>query len=170
MNTPLARLFGYGLRPEEDDGTLPPRGVRRAVALCHSLIAERGEVSGARIAADMLAVYDALEEPARADFFDALAEHFSADAESSVAAAEAYRDAPSPKTLAKLQRVTESPRQELFRRLNTVPGATSKLVRLRSHVLQGLPQHPDWEPIADDLAHLFRSWLDRKSTRLNSSH
>ena len=160
MSTSLARMFGFGLRPDDDADGLPPRGVRRAVALCHSLLTERGEVSGARIAAEMLAVHNALDADTRDDFFDALAEHFSADAEASVAAAEAYRDAPSPKTLAKLQRVTESPRQELFRRLNTVPGATSQLVRLRGQVLQGVPKHPHWEPIADDLSHLFRSWFN----------
>ena len=47
-------------------------------------------------------------------------------------AGDAYRDDPSAENLARLQRVVEPPRQELFRRLNMAPRGTQILVEMRS--------------------------------------
>lgn len=129
--------------------------------MCHSLLGERGEVSGARIAEDIFAQYRSMDDGVRASFFDALAREFSPDPDAVGSAGEAYKKEPTPKNLSKLQKVVEPPRQELFRRLNMVPGATATLVGLRKQVLEGLSKHPEWEPIADDLGHLFTSWFNR---------
>ncbi|MEO5924182.1 MAG: malonyl-CoA decarboxylase [Bryobacteraceae bacterium] len=161
MPTSLVEFIGLGARLVEDVRSDAPRTARRAISLCHSLLTERGEVSGARIAGQIFELYSAMTPASRLGFFDTLAQEFSPDPESVSAASEAYRKTPSPKTLAHLQHVVEPPRQELFRRLNRVPDATSMLVSLRHEVLLELPSHPELQPIVDDLGHLFASWFNR---------
>ena len=114
-----------------------------------------------KIAEETLTLYRTMGPEARAEFFTSLALHFSPDPESVGVAGEAYRLDTSPKNLARLREVAEPPRQELFRRLNTAPGATATLVELRGQIFAGLAKNPQWEPVADDLGHLFTSWFNR---------
>ena len=61
--------------------------------------------------------------------------------------------------LIELQRALESPRQELFRRLNLArrePRRSSTSIRL----LRGLTGNPAWAAIEFDLAQLLRSWFN----------
>jgi malonyl-CoA decarboxylase len=58
----------------------------------------------------------------------------------------------------------ESPRQELFRRINTAPRGTETLVALRDHVLSS--GNGDFAALDLDLKHLFRSWFNRGFLRL----
>jgi malonyl-CoA decarboxylase len=133
----------------------------KAVALCHSLLGERGEVSGSRLATETLQAYQALDPQARLAFFELLGKEFSPDPEEVGRAGDAYRQDPSPEHLAQLQRVVEPPRQELFRRLNLAPGGTQILVEMRSEVLRAADADPRLKPISSDLAHLFASWFNR---------
>src|SRR5678816_1630201 len=64
----------------------------RAIALAHALISERGEVSGARRATELLALYQTLEGSALERFFDKLVAEFSPDPDKVAAAAKAYTD------------------------------------------------------------------------------
>ncbi len=134
---------------------------RKPLALCHALMSERGEVSGSRLAAEALDAYQALDEWSRRRFFEALAAEFSPDPEQVGLAGHIYRQTPSPQNLARLQKVVEPPRQELFRRLNMAPGGMRILVAMRSHVLAESGPAPELKPIAADLAHLFTSWFNR---------
>jgi len=157
----LAELLGFSPRQ-----TAPlPRGAMRSpkktIALCHSLLSERGEVSGSRLAAEALDSYQALDDRARRAFFESLIRDFSPDPEEVGQAGDAYRSNPSPENLARLQKVVEPPRQELFRRLNMAPDGTRILVAMRSQVLQESDRTAQLKPIAADLAHLFTSWFNR---------
>jgi malonyl-CoA decarboxylase len=125
------------------------------------LLSERGEVSGSRLAAEALGSYQALDERGRRSFFELLIREFSPDPEEVGRAGDAYRSNPSPDNLARLQRVVEPPRQELFRRLNLAPEGTRILVNMRSQVLQESDHTTRLKPIAADLAHLFTSWFNR---------
>jgi malonyl-CoA decarboxylase len=138
-----------------------PRGARRAIELCHALMSERGEVSGARLAREAVAAYRALDPPAVAAFFDLLAQEFSPDPEVVGRYAQAYRDDPSQANLILLQRAAEPPRQELFRRLNMAPGGTALLVDMHRYVLGDLGGNPQWLGAEADLTHLLRSWFNR---------
>jgi malonyl-CoA decarboxylase len=128
--------------------------------LCEALLSERGEVSGARVASDLIAAYRALDAPARDAFFDLLSESFLPDPAQVAQAADAYRTAPSSETLLRLQAAAEPLRHELFRRLNLAPGGTRALIEMREHVMATLPNHPERAAIDADLAHLFRSWFN----------
>jgi malonyl-CoA decarboxylase len=124
-------------------------------------MSERGEASGARLARDALAAYEALEPAAAGAFFDLLAERFSPDPDALQRRAQAYRAEPSQGNLILLQRAAESPRQELFRRLNMGPGGTAVLIDMHRQVLRGLDANAQWLTLEIDLAHLLRSWFNR---------
>src|SRR5687767_2877125 len=93
----------------------------RAIQQCHVLLSSRGEVSGTRLAADALAAYRSLQGPAIGAFFDWLASECSSDPDAVRRCAELCRIDPSPSNLKRLQRATDTPRLELFRRLNLAP-------------------------------------------------
>ena len=137
------------------------REAQDAIKLWASLLSIRGEVSNARIAADALKAYRALSEKALMPFFDLVAARFSPDSRSIRLAAEAYFKSESPLDLVALQRAVESPRQELFRRLNFAPDGISALLHMRRFVLAGLRENPQWAAVEADLSHLLASWFNR---------
>jgi malonyl-CoA decarboxylase len=167
MNSPpqasfFRRLLGSMSRRRP--GSLPRaalRSARRAISLCHALLSERGEVSGARLALEALAAYQSLDESALGFFFDLLVKEFSPDPEEVGRVADAYRQDPSQANLVRLQRAVEPPRQGLFRRLNMAGGGTGVLVEMRRRLLKTLPGRPHYAGIEADLAHLLGSWFNR---------
>ena len=153
----IKRLFARAAKAESK----ADRHTRRTVSLCHALLSERGEASGAALAREALAAYRMLAGPALTAFFDVLAEEFSPDPQAVGEAADAYRQDPSPAKLIRLQHVVEAPRQELFRRLNLASGGTSALVEMRRRLLHELKAQSHWAGIDADLAHLLGSWFNR---------
>jgi malonyl-CoA decarboxylase len=155
----LKRILGFGSRRTwRWRHALPPAG--EVIRLCHALLSERGEVSGTRVAKELLAAYEALDAAGREAFFDLLSDSFLPDPTQVGAAADAYRTEPSARNLLRLQTATEPLRQELFRRLNLAPEGTAALIRLRRDLLATLRAHPDRAGIDADLVHLFRSWFN----------
>jgi malonyl-CoA decarboxylase len=130
------------------------------VSICDSLLSERGEVAGARLAAEVLASYRKLDPPARDRFFELLGKRFSPDPERVAREAESYRARPSLTTLAGLQTAVEAPRQELFRRLNLARGGIRLLIQMRRDLLDTLEDSPERTAIDADFLHLFRSWFN----------
>jgi len=155
------RILGSLARPAAAPLTSGTRNARHAIAMCHALLSERGEISGARLAADVLVAYKSLDSAALDIFFDLLINEFSLDPEQVQQAAEAYRAEPSQMNLVRLQAAVEPPRQELFRRFTMVPGGTAVLLDMRRQLLRTLNEHPQRAGIDGDLAHLFRSWFSR---------
>ncbi|MDP2640253.1 MAG: malonyl-CoA decarboxylase [Betaproteobacteria bacterium] len=147
--------------PAAITGSKADRHTRKTVALCHALLSERGEASGAALAREALESYGMLSGPALTAFFDVLAREFSPDPEAVETAAGAYRQDASQANLIRLQQAVESPRQELFRRLNLAAGGTAALVEMRRRVLHELRTQPKWAGIDADLAHLLGSWFNR---------
>lgn len=152
--------------PSKDSSRSAGRKARRVIALCHALLSERGEISGAALAREALAAYGALPANGLPAFCDMLADEFSPDPALIAATAEAYRQDPSPPNLIALQRAVEPPRQELFRRLNMAAGGTAVLVDMRRRLLAELKSDPRWLGVDADLAHLFSSWFNRGFLRL----
>ena len=161
MNAPsfIKRLLRTALHPNER--ARAHRKAKETIELCHALLSERGEVSGAVLARETLAAYRGLPENALPAFFDLLVSEFSPDP---VELADAYQDycaQPSPDGLIRLQRAIEPPRQELFRRLNMAAGGTVTLVGMREQLLTAIKSHSEWKGVDADLAHLFGSWFNR---------
>lgn len=150
----------FGLLRKQD-GHRTVMSVRNMIALSHSLLSERGEVSGSHLASEILSSYQSLVPSARAEFFDRLVKDFSPDPQQVGSAGDTYRNEPSADNLARLLRVVEPQRQELFRRLNLGPGGTRVLVEMRAQLLEDLRANPHWKPIEADLAHLLTSWFNR---------
>jgi malonyl-CoA decarboxylase len=157
----LTRIFRSLTRHRSADAQGADRGAGRVAALCHALLSERGEVSGARLATDVLSAYRALDAPAVDAFFDFLVLEFSPDPAAIERAADAYHAIPSQANLIRLQAAVEPPRQELFRRFNMAEGGISLLVEMRRQLLPTLGAHPQRAGIDIDLLHLFRSWFNR---------
>jgi len=137
------------------------RAADTLVALCDSLLSERGEVSGARIAAEAMTAYQQLTEAGRDAFFARLVDHYGADANKVNLAIDHYHANPTPSRLHELHVAAESRRQELFRRLNTAPGGIRTLVQMRADLLRTLDDSPERSIVDADLVHVFRSWFNR---------
>jgi malonyl-CoA decarboxylase len=136
------------------------RAAEEVIELCRSLMSERGEVSGIRMAREILARYRSLGPETRERFFTELARRFAPEPDRVLQAAEEYRRDQSQEAMLRLQAAVEPPRQELFRRLNVATGSTASLVELRRQLLTNLSDHPERAPVDADLTHLFRSWFN----------
>lgn len=130
-------------------------------ALCQALVSGRGEVSGKRIAAEILSRYREIGPEERLAFFHSMAKDMDVEPASIIKAAQAYAEAPSGRSYQALATAAEPPRQEFLRRLNQAPGATFELVKMRLELLKLLPDHPELGPLDVDFTHLFRSWFNR---------
>jgi malonyl-CoA decarboxylase len=159
------RFFERIFRPWRQSAVAKRPGTARdalhVISLCHSLLSERGEVSGARRAMQVLTAYQSLDGPALEIFFDRLVEEFSPDPSRVKRAAATYAADPSQLNLVSLQAAVEPPRQELFRRFNMAPGAIAVLIEMREQLLRTLAEHPGRSGLDADLEHLFRSWFNR---------
>ena len=146
----MPRLWGEGLQSAQGD----------PVQLSHTLLTARGEASGAAIADEVLSLLECADDAGLQSYFTALRAEFDVDLEAVVAAAMAAKSGGAD-TWKALQLATEPPRQELFRRLNTAPRATARLVEVRRKLLEALKHDPNLGPIDSDLRHLLRSWFNR---------
>jgi malonyl-CoA decarboxylase len=158
----ILRLLNFFKGSEHgDEPAAATRGVFQLLSLCKTLLSARSEISGRQVAARITSGYTALDAPARAAFFNLLVKEFSPDPSEVGQAGEAYSRDPSPDNLARLLRVVEPRRQELFRRLNMASDGTRVLVDMRTHLIPELGRHPLWKSIEGDLVHLLSSWFNR---------
>jgi malonyl-CoA decarboxylase len=134
--------------------------------LCQHLLSERGEVSQQVLAQEIVNTYREMDSKQRLCFFQWLCQEFSPDEAAIRFAAASYERTPSPESLAALSTAVESPRRELFRRVNTALGGTETLVALREHLLDLSSQDVHFEALDADLKHLFRSWFNCGFLRL----
>src|SRR5690348_186747 len=143
-----------------------PRERPRMRLLCQRLLSQRGEVSQQALAQEIVNTYKEMGSEQRLCFFEMLCGEFSPDEAAIRGAAASYERAPSPETLAALSAAVESPRRELFRRVNTAAGGTETLVALRGHLLDLDSPDRQFEALDEDLKHLFRSWFNCGFLRL----
>jgi len=147
--------------PATAPGAAPDRALRALLHDCRRLLSERGEANGPSIAQGIVTRLDNLGEAARGRFFERLARDFSPDPKTVLACAQAYARAPADaKHLVSLTHAVESPRQELFRRLNRAHGGTAALVRLRRALIERLPRQAALAGVEHDLLHLLSSWFN----------
>lgn len=138
-----------------------PRQTRDMRRACDRLLSQRGEASSVALAEEIVRYLATVGRDGTDAFLDMLARSFGPDPEVLRRAVNAWSADASDSSLLKLTAAIEPPRQELFRRLNMVPGGTEALVRLRGDLLRLLPARPDLAPIDADLKHLFTNWFNR---------
>ena len=129
--------------------------------LCTELLSSRGEVSSRQIGTAILGKYQELDQDGQLDFFSFLNEEMDIDISMVEKLVGQYKEDRSATNLEQLTRAAEPPRQELLRRLNHVPGATSALVAMRKDLLDLLPDHQHLKRMDADFTHLFLSWFNR---------
>ncbi|CTQ48530.1 malonyl-CoA decarboxylase [Jannaschia donghaensis] len=134
---------------------------RDIMTLCSGLMAARDEVSGMDLARRVLDRYRGLDDDARAAFFGWLAGEMEIDAGKVATALADYSADPTPLAHAALMTASEPPRQDLFRRLNRVPGATGQLVEMRADLRRAARTDGALTVVDADLSHLLRSWFNR---------
>ena len=136
------------------------RAVRRMKLDCMRLLSEKGELGGMTLARGLIDHLEDLDDSDLEDFFAFLAGDLSPDPQHVLALAQAYAETPGASTLLALTTAAEPPRQELFRRLNRMPGGTTALLRLRRALIKLLPTRPELRVIEADLLHLLTSWFN----------
>ncbi len=134
---------------------------RSMAELCRGLVSSQGEVSGVSFARAILDRYAGMGEADRRAFFRFLADEMDIDPDAIVSATEVVRQDKSAAAYARLMNASEPARQELARRLNQVPGATGRLVAMRTDLLRFSQDDPDLARIDLDFRHLFASWFNR---------
>jgi malonyl-CoA decarboxylase len=128
--------------------------------MCRHLLSERGEASQTVLAQEIIDAYRSMDDGQRLQFFEMLSHDFAPDQTTLLRAIGDYQSNPNPSTLAVLSGTVESPRQELFRRINTAPRGTETLIAMREHLFAS-KNREDFAVIDLDLKHLFRSWFNR---------
>ena len=139
------------------------RATRRLVADCKRLLSGDGEMGGMAVASELIGRLQDLADDAP-DAMDGLLDYLAGDLSPDPAvvlqAAQAYAATPTPATLAAVTQVAEPRRQELFRRLNRMPGGTAAVLGLRRALLKRLRKRPELQVIESDLLHLLSSWFN----------
>lgn len=144
----------------EEQGTRG-EGTGSFAELCDALLSQGGEMSGNRLARGLLTRFSNSSPEEQLEFFKLLHKRFDINAEHAIRAAQRYSDDKTAGSLSILMDSVEPRRQELFRRLNRVPGATNELVQMRTLLLKLCKEHPDLRCIDVDFQHLFRSWFNQ---------
>ncbi len=141
-------LFGAG---EEDN----------VEALARALMSGRGEASGVAIARQLINRLKVASGEERRAFYTFLADELQPDAKTVADAALAYLEGPGEQSLSALQKSTESPRREFFRRLNLAQGATAEIVAMRHELLRWGNADPVFAALDGDLQYLLHTWFNR---------
>jgi malonyl-CoA decarboxylase len=134
---------------------------RPLVELARELLGSAGEASGLALADAILTRYEALTDEGKLAFLRQIAAEMDIDPEAVRRALAAYEARPSRATYRAFSAAAEPARQELIRRLNQVPGATARLVRMRADLLRLGQGEAPLEALDLDFRHLFASWFNR---------
>nr|WP_321446140.1 malonyl-CoA decarboxylase [uncultured Cohaesibacter sp.] len=130
------------------------------IPLCDALISDQGEASGLKTALSILDIYDTANDEEKLAFFETMAERYGVDHDALTEAVEKWT--PSDNASARELYFAAEPKSlELIRRINRVPGATARLVRMRSDLLGFLREHPDLRGLDLDFQHLLSAWFNR---------
>ena len=136
------------------------RNLAKANNAIKRLISERGESNAVSMADDVVNNYRKLTKDQYVAFFTYLFEQLNPDAASVMEAAQNFVAEASARNYIRLQKVSESPRQELFRRLNRASQGTAAVVQMRRDLLQILDKKPELAAVDFDMRHLLSSWFN----------
>jgi len=134
----------------------------RLLAACSLLLTDLGEASKITTAKQALTDYELLNDTQRVLFFKHLHSDFGVNSVKVRAAYEQWDKADeSSDTFNKLFSAVEPKRQALLRQLNSAPGATTELMKMRADLLSVIANNASIAVIDADFVHVFRSWFNR---------
>lgn len=136
------------------------RYLSRAVSAVNRLVSERGESNAVSMAIDVISHYRKLNAEQRPKFFMTLSEQLNINIDAITKATQSFAADPSARNYIRLQKVSESPRQELLRRLNRAPGGTAAVVEMRRDLLGLLNKKTELAGLDYDMRHLLSSWFN----------
>jgi malonyl-CoA decarboxylase len=136
------------------------RHLSKALSAVQRLTSERGESNAVSMANDVIDNYRKLTKDQHIKFFTALIEKLSPDPEKVMSAAQAFAAEASSRNYIRLQKASESPRQEFMRRLNRGLNGTAAVVEMRRDLLQLLDKKPELAAVDFDMRHLLSSWFN----------
>jgi len=131
------------------------------IAMCRALITGRGEASGVALGSEILSRYRSLAASDKAAVFRAWADDFGPDPKRVEDAIARWSATRGETAASALHYATEPRRQELFRRLNRVPGGTRALVMMRAELIEAMREDRSLAEVDRDFEHLFASWFNR---------
>ena len=140
----------------EDFGVLH-KDINKAL---ESVMTSSGEVSSLVYAEHLLTLIEQLNDNDLVIFLKKLAENYDIDPP---VLSEALKEYAANKTQANLEKVSTSSEPgwvELFRRLNTTPNGTVRLVRLRERIRGLVKDNPEIAFFNSSLLNLFKSWFN----------
>ena len=129
--------------------------------LAEALVGASSEPSGLALASDILTRYEVMSDADKLAFFGQITKGMDIDPANVRDTLTAYEESPSKGTYRAYMEACEPRRQELIRRLNSVPGATERLVRMRADLLRLGAKAPELQALDLDFRHLFASWFNR---------
>jgi len=136
------------------------RNLSKANNAIKRLISERGESNALSMADDVVNNYRKLGKDQHVSFFTFLFEKLNPQPDEVLKAAQNFVADSSARNYIQLQKVSESPRQEFFRRLNRASQGTAAVVQMRRDLLQLLDKKPELAAVDFDMRHLLSSWFN----------
>jgi malonyl-CoA decarboxylase len=127
--------------------------------MCRAVVAVNDDASVDALATQIVRRYQGLDRDDRSQFFRFLLVELAVDRELLDQAIATYQAHPTEHAVVGLARAVESPRQRLFRSINTAPSGTAAVLDMRADVLE--LADADLEPVEADLEHLLSSWFNR---------
>ena len=134
---------------------------RTVQAMCQDLLTLHGEVSGGALARNIFDRYEKMTKDEKHALFEYMTHDLEVVTDGVLAALTDYQKQPSKQTYKAFTFACEPKRQELIRRLNQVPGATPRLVKMREDLLKASKDDASLGILDVDFNHLFTSWFNR---------
>lgn len=129
--------------------------------LAQELVTTGSETRVLSLAREILSRYRLLDGGGKVRFFKDIAQQLNLDPNRVRETLFEYERSPSRRTYRAYADSAEPKRQEFIRRLNQMPGATERLVKMRSDLLTLGTQDPHIDALDLDFLHLFSSWFNR---------
>jgi malonyl-CoA decarboxylase len=143
---------------------LPRRHDSGLGAFCltaEALLAHTSETASLALAESLVRRYWELKVAERREFMLFLLRDLGASHGAVDNAIDRYRHDRSELALTELFHAVEPRRQALFRAINSAPGGTWTVLRMRADVLDFLTEYPELQPVEADLFHVLSSWFNR---------
>jgi len=140
----------------EDFGVLH-KDINKAL---ESVMTSSGEVSSLVYAEHLLTLIEQLNDNDLVSFLKKLSEDYDIDPLALLKVSKEYSANKTQANLEKISKASEPQWVELFRRLNTTPNGTVRLVRLRENIRSLVKDNPDIAFFNSSLLSLFKSWFN----------